>query len=214
MNLLKEKPRGVNFKDIAGQKFGRLSVLEFAGFGKRRLAWWTCKCDCGTVLNVQGNNLRTGNTSSCGCARIEEVKGRLTKHGLADTPEYLTWRSMKDRCENSTGTNKHRYVGRGITYCDRWKRFENFFADMGKKPSPHHTLDRINNDGNYEPGNCRWATRTEQNNNRSTNRVIVVNGKSGTVAELSREYGVKSRIVYKRLWLGWTPEDALTKPTK
>jgi len=152
--------------DMLGQKFGRLTVLSRAESIKGSLQWcWRCECDCGAVLVVRGGALRTGNTKSCGCLQIEACR----THGHAgrggNSPTYNTWIMIAQRCGNPAAPNFKYYGGRGITVCERWRSFENFLADMGERP-PGLTLDRENNNGNYEPGNCRWATRKEQIANR------------------------------------------------
>lgn len=156
--------------DLTGQRFGRWSVVKFSH--AERQAYFLCRCDCGIEKLIRGDALRRGQSTSCRCRFIDEKLRRHGQSGTADgrtkmTREYCTWTAMIARCEYPKGKEFHRYGGRGISVCDRWRHsFENFFADMGRKPTKTHSLDRINNDGNYEPKNCRWATVHEQRANR------------------------------------------------
>src|ERR1043165_874637 len=154
--------------DLTQRRFCRLVVLALAPPHPRfnGCAAWCCLCDCGARVDVSGGYLRNGRTRSCGCLRREVSRKNATSHGRYLTTEHLSWREAKQRCHNPKNTQFHRYGGRGIRMCDEWRRdFLAFLAHMGPKP-PGHTLDRINNDGNYEPGNVRWATPKQQANNR------------------------------------------------
>jgi hypothetical protein len=160
-------PRIVN---IAGQRFGRLTALalhpERERYGNHYcFALWICRCDCGTECIVRGGHLRGGKTMSCGCLQRE----RVTKHGRHDTPAYCSWRSMKKRCLDPRHCRYPLYGGRGIAVCEEWLDFKNFYTSMCDRPNGQ-TLDRINSNGNYEPGNCRWATAYEQTHNRRPSR--------------------------------------------
>lgn len=160
-------------KDMRGQQYGRLSVYEFSHSEKCNggaRAIWKCKCQCGNVKNISGDALRSGHTKSCGCLHRDCARQLNFKHGHrtvdATSSEYIAWENMRARCGNPKRPDYKNYGGRGITVCDRWRgSFPNFYADMGPKPSPVHSIDRINNDGNYDPDNCRWATRSQQRRN-------------------------------------------------
>ena len=154
------------FQNITGQRFGRLVVVERQPRTTRRDGVrWVCLCDCGRTMVTLGKRLKTGHTRSCGCL-LREMK---TTHGMAWTPTWRSWVSMKSRCGDPNSTSYKNYGGRGINVCDQWLSFEKFIADMGERPDGR-SLDRVNNDGNYEPGNCRWATASQQRRNQSRRR--------------------------------------------
>lgn len=203
------RERGV--KDITGQKFNSLTAVRWLR-NTRYGAEWLCLCDCGTEREVRASNLRSGAVKSCGCKMRSRLRELRTTHGMSRTPEWNSWEAMLKRCRESAHKHFHRYGGRGISVCDRWLSFENFYADMGPRPSPQHSIDRIDNDGNYEPANCRWATAVDQQNNRSTNIVLSLNGRSQSVALWARELGIPENTLRARVRHGWADEDVLLRP--
>lgn len=195
--------------DLKGQRFTKLLVLSKADRkGSRGEIYWTCECDCGRQLNVVANALRLELTKSCGCLSAE----RSRKHGMDDTPTYWAWAAMKQRCGNKNVRWYHRYGGRGITVCDRWARsFEAFLEDMGEKPDGL-ALGRINNDGNYEPSNCRWESAKQQIRNRNVSPIVEFRGEKASASELAERFGLSHRRVADRLRRGYSAEDAV-KPS-
>lgn len=195
-----------NLKDITGKVFGRLTALKRIGTGHDRHAIWLCRCSCGKRVEVSGVRMRKGHTQSCGCLKIEVTVRRSTKHGhgRADnhTPTYSTWSAMRARCSNPRNRAWKYYGGRGIKVCERWDTFENFLADMGEKP-PGLTIDRRDNNQNYEPGNCRWATQKEQGRNSRHNRVIRHNGETRCLSEWGEVTGIKRATIWGRMRRGW-----------
>jgi len=155
----------MNYKDLMSQRFGRLVAIGKEGRNERREIVWLCLCDCGGLVKVGSSRLRGGYTQSCGCLQKDTSRKENTTHGKSYTRIYSIWRTMLTRCNNSSHESYLNYGARGIQVCERWKIFENFLADMGEPPDGL-TLDRIDVNGNYEPGNCQWATWIEQNNNK------------------------------------------------
>jgi len=156
---------------LDGSRFGKLTVKGPAGRDQGGHQLYLCACDCGAKRKCLGYNLLGGKTKSCGCFKRDVTRKRMTIHGLYGTPENRCWNAMKSRCYNRKHVGWKYYGERGIAVCDRWMNsFENFLADMGPRPGPEFSIDRINNSGNYEPGNCRWATKTEQVKNQRPKR--------------------------------------------
>lgn len=204
---------------LDGMRFNRLLVIERSGATTADgNVIWKCVCDCGNEKNIKGRSLTSGATQSCGCLHKEyrEAKFKLVNvsHGMRRTPVYRSWMNMKARCLNPNHGAYKRYGGRGITVCARWiDSFENFYEDMGDRPEGM-TLDRERSDGNYEKANCRWATKTTQANNRSSNRMITFDGKHLSASEWARVTGLKPAVIIDRLNSGWTVERALTEPKR
>lgn len=209
--MQKHNGYGNNFQDLTGQRFGRLVVVRrIPNLG--RFSRWECHCECGSVKDAASHKLKDGSVRSCGCLRRETI----TKHGMspsgARTPEYRTWKAMKARCNNPNYPFFSDYGGRGIKICERWHKFECFYADMGTRPSKAYSIERIFNDGNYEPSNCRWATSKEQNRNRRDTILVEWEGKKRALAELAELYGISHSTASKRLKAGWCLVDVLTRP--
>lgn len=207
------------FKDRTGQVSGYLTVIGYAGHAdddikKLQSRWW-CKCICGTIKIVQSSNIANGETKSCGCMRSYGLSVNNQTHGQSNHDEYHAWDGMRARCTDPNSPSFHRYGGRGISVCDRWTGpggFERFFTDLGKRPSSEHSLGRIDNDGNYEPGNVRWEDRVQQARNKSSNRMLEFNGKRQCYAAWTEELGWSKYVISQRIDNGWSVEDALTVP--
>ena len=189
---------------LTGKRFGFLTVLKRAGNAGRR-ATWLCRCDCGNERLVRTDHLTCQHVASC--ARGHKINSLLLAVARS---EYTIWQQMKARCK----THK-RYNGRGIRVCERWNTFEGFMSDMGPRPSPLHSIDRYpDNDGDYTPDNCRWATRSEQMRNTSETVRVMFEGKLVPLADLIGRLGLNSRMIRRRLQKGWPVETALTRPSR
>ena len=211
-----EHPTLKTFRDLTNKEYGKLTVLYYVGNNS-----WLCECDCidKNKIVVTARKLYTSQKKSCGC--------KYSFHNMAGTPEYQAWYSMQNRCYNKNYISYPNYGDRGIKICERWKKqFENFLEDMGLKPDVVYSLDRIDNEGNYScghcddcitngwPSNCKWATRTEQNNNARSNISITYNGKTQNVASWAKEFNISKDTLGSRLKRGWDIERALTEPVK
>ena len=197
-----------------GRRYGKLKVLKRASNSSTGNTRWLCKCDCGNERVIESCNLKNG-TKSCGCLSIE----KRTIHGGCKrgqvTAEYTAWAHIKDRCSTNPKHQDYKnYGSRGIIVCERWlNSYENFLEDMGRKPTPEHTIERINNDKGYNPDNCKWATRIEQLNNRRNTTAITYEGQTKTITQWEKHFGVKKSLFYNRLKLyGWSPHKTFTTP--
>jgi hypothetical protein len=189
--------------DLTNNRFNRLLVLYKDNESVHGKIRWICQCNCGVIKSIAGSDLRNGDIQSCGCLSVEKHKLIFTTHGLSQSPEYRIYMAMIARCYNVNVPNFHRYGGRGITVCDRWLHsFENFYSDMGPKPSNDHSIDRRNNDGEYSPQNCYWATHIEQNNNKCNSRKIDFDGDKISLKELSAKTNIKVGTLASRYYKG------------
>lgn len=211
---------GSEFKVQVGARVGRLEVVAEEGYNKHRQRVWLCRCSCGNpeLTSVRQLSLVSARIRSCGCLRDEATRARSKTHGHAHVgkvlPEYKIWTKMKDRCFNPESTSFHNYGRRGIRVCSEWQdSFEAFLRDMGPRPSPLHSIERKENNGNYEPENCVWATRSEQMANTRRNKHVTYQGEKMHVAEAARKAGLSERTVLSRIRIGW-PEERLFIPSK
>lgn len=213
--FIKLPPRATDHTGARVGKVVALGPIERRKYGEFHSIIWLCQCDCGNLTKAQSNHLSKGKHRSCGCWRLERASEANRTHGASGTPEWHTWRGLKQRCLNKRHKAYARYGGRGITVCARWlNSFDNFIGDMGTKPSSAHELDRTNNDGPYSPDNCRWVLRPVNNRNRSTTRLLTVGDETRTVLEWAERLGISGKTLRKRLDDGWLPEDAVSVPLR
>lgn len=202
-------------RDLTGQTFGRLTVVGRAedsiSAGGRHRVMWVCECKCGNNITVYGDNLAKGATQSCGCLRAELLSIKRTTHGQSKTRLYSIWRAMRNRCYRETDRYYDRYGGRGIYVCDEWNNDYASFADWAINAGYQdgYTIDRIDNDGAYTPTNCRWVNRTVQANNRSSNRILTVDGESHNVTEWANILEVSPKTLFSRVYAGMSDEDVV-----
>ncbi len=203
----------MNNLNLIGKKFNKLTVLERSSIKSRNVVW-KCRCDCGNITFVETCNLKANRVKSCGCLKLEKFIERSTKHNQRHTKLYEVWKSIKQRCLNPNNRSYKNYGLRGISICDEWKNDFNTFYTWSMKNGYNSKLsiDRINNNGNYEPSNCRWVDRTTQANNKRTNHFITYDNKTLTIAQWSQETGISPCAIYCRLQRGWSPEKTLTTP--
>lgn len=204
-----------NMRDLLGVKFGRLLVLCRSSLVRIGGVMWDCECECGNRSTVRAQHLTCGRVKSCGCLNSEMISKRNRTHGMSRTTEYKSWTSMKERCYNPKHIEYSRYGARGIRVCDEWAdSFACFIEDMGLKPTPYHSIDRIDVNGDYAPGNCRWADRITQANNKRSNRILIHSGVSRTISEWERASGLPKGVIGLRLARGMSPAQAITKPLR
>lgn len=193
-------------KDITDERFGRLVAISYRRKGRKTL--WLCRCDCGAKKEVVLGHLTQGKARSCGCLRAEKNVARTRTHGMSRSPEYQAYRNALYRCTREADVRFASYGGRGIKFC--FASFQEFIGHIGPRPSPQHSLDRIDSDGNYEIGNVRWATAEKQSRNKTSNRMVAVNGEQRPLVEWAEIYGVPYKKAFERIFYGgWSPERAL-----
>lgn len=201
--------------DLTGKRFGKLTVIDRAPNSKNCETMWNCLCDCGNALVVRGHNLKQGTTKSCGCSRKDKRPYRET-HGMSKTRLYRIWSLMRNRCECETSRAYHNYGGRGISVCEEWLNPSNFFDwSLKNGYADNLSIDRIDNNGNYCPDNCRWVSRTVQSNNTRSNKFYTIGEKTQTLAEWCREYNISYKSVHDRIKrYGWDLKKALETPMR
>lgn len=190
-----------------GKVFSELEIIEFSHIGKHREKHYLCRCKCGNEKVINFDNLRKGMTRSCGCLNKKFLtklngfkKEHIFKHGMTNTPEYNAWKQMRRRCIDISCKDYKAYGKRGINVCDRWmKSFSNFYNDMGRRPSPKHTIGRIDNDGDYCPENCRWESNIEQQRNKSNTLFYLYKGEKRTIGEIADDIGVSYKSLYEKI---------------
>lgn len=205
---------------LIGKTFGRLIVIKEAPrrmVGKSLRFYYLCQCQCGKEKEILGGALSSGASQSCGCVATEKLRLRATRHGHTVggmSRTYSIWVKIKTRCYDEKHNQYQDYGGRGITVCERWLHsFDNFLEDMGPCP-PNLSIDRINNNGNYELGNCRWATMGEQHRNKRSNRIVEVGGFAGCFTDAAAHFGISPYTAFARLRYGWTTEEIFLTPVR
>lgn len=194
--------------DLSGKRFGRLTVISAKAVINGHL-FWTCICDCGRKKDVAGQKLRNGEVGSCGCLYRDSRTSCRTTHGGSRWPEYRVWKAMRERCEKSYSSGYAMYGAKGIRVCRRWKKFENFIADMGRRPTNANSLERVDGAKGYSPSNCRWATHKDQVRNRSNTIVVTINGVTAPLAQFGERHGLKWQTIYIRYRRGKRGKDLI-----
>lgn len=205
----------VKLINLIGKKFGRLTVIKRVENTKNNKTQWLCKCDCGNYIKVQSYLLTHNYTKSCGCIAIEKLKKRSITHGLSKSKIYAVYCTIKARCNNPNNNVYQYYGAKGVKLCSEWLNFENFYnwaINNGYKEGL--SIDRINVNGDYEPSNCRWATKEEQSNNRSNNHLITYNNQIHTISEWSKITGLTKSAIQYRLSKKWDIEKIFTTPLR
>ncbi len=217
MNGLYEKYTR-NHASLIGQKFGRLTVCDIDEWGGKKKVKWICLCDCSVFVSVRGETLLNGRTRSCGCLLRKSTATRMTAHGatvgVTRTREFASWINMRSRCNNPNSTGWKRYGKRGIKVCERWNHsFVNFLSDMGPCPEGQE-IDRNDNDGDYEPSNCKWSTRKEQMGHTSRSRSVTIAGITKTLSVWCEEHDVSMSNLRHRLKFNWPEHELLQPPNR
>ena len=196
------------FQNLTGRRFCKLTVIRLGPKNAKKAKGgnrWECICDCGAIVNVRAGGLLSGGSKSCGCRRLDSNRSRRKSTTQRDHPLYVIWRHVQRRCLDLRNPAYPDYGGRGITVCRQWVESLDCFAkDMGPRPSKAHSIDRIDNDGNYEPGNCRWATPKQQSGNRRSNVLITINGTTKLAQRWSEDSGVDPGVIITRFRKGIT----------
>lgn len=208
--------RRSDFKDLTGMQFGRWLVLDYSHAARNSASMWRCRCVCGREKRVSTASLTRGISTSCGCYQAEWAASNVRTHGEGKpmSAEYRIWASMIGRCGNPNNDHYERYGGRGIQVCDKWRTsYTDFLADMGRKPTSEHSIERRDNDKGYSPSNCYWATRIEQANNKRNNLFVTIAGETKTAAQWARQSGLSSTTIRRRMRLGMIGE-AIIAPRK
>lgn len=194
--------------DLTGRRFGRLVVREIAGRDRYKYVLWKCVCSCGAETTVRSSQLLSGKTKSCGCLAKDKARTANTTHGKSNTRMYHIWLSMRSRCFNKNNRAYKYYGARGIKVCEEWSDFDTFYCwAISNGYSTDLTIDRIDSDGDYCPGNCRWVSMVEQNNNRRNNVVLEYKGETHTVSEWARRTGLPEYLIRNRKLSGWSNEE-------
>lgn len=213
-----DSPPGPKAIDLTGMTFDCWTVLGYSHkhkYGHSTVLHWFVECKCGTRKVLSVTALKWGNSTSCGCMRPQLISASRTTHGDTGSPEYLTWKSMLERCSSDNFVGRKYYIDKGIKVCDRWiTSYANFLFDMGRKPSVKHSIDRIDGSKDYSPDNCRWADSKTQCRNRSSSRMITYQGRTLCVTEWAEVFKMSVHAIRGRVRAGWSLEDTFTAPVR